>query len=70
MEINVCFEIYTSFKGPWGFKFFNKADMSQYVKDLLNILNVPDHFVTQEMCNEAVQRDPWALRYVPDQYKT
>ena len=31
------FEIYTSFKGRWGFKFFNKVDMSQYVKDLLNI---------------------------------
>ena len=51
--------------------------MSQYVKDLLNIWYVPkvlkyipDHFVTQEMCNEAVQSEPWALRFVPDQYKT
>ena len=22
------------------------------------------------MCNEAVQSEPWALRFVPDQYKT
>ena len=51
----------------------NKVDMSQYVKDLLNILVlmfVPDQYVTQEMCNEAVQRAPWALKYVSDKFIT
>ena len=27
-------------------------------------------FITQEMCNEAVQSDPEMLEHVPDQYKT
>ena len=27
-------------------------------------------FLTQEMCNEAVQSDPEMLKFVPDQYKT
>ena len=27
-------------------------------------------FLTQEMCNEAVQSDLWVLEHVPDQYKT
>ena len=51
----------------------NKVDISQYVKDLLNIWFlrfVPDQFKTQEICNRAVQSDPWVLRYVPDQFKT
>ena len=43
----------------------------QYAKeDLLNIWYVPEHLKTQEMCNEAVQMDPWALRYVPDHFVT
>ena len=32
--------------------------------------HVPDQYKTQEMCNEAVQRDPWILEYVPDQFVT
>ena len=34
------------------------------------LVRVPNQFVTQEMCNEAVQSDPWVIRFVPDQYKT
>ena len=30
------------------------------------IAHVPDHFKTQEMCNEAVEVDPSFLQYVPD----
>ena len=42
-----------------------KGDMiSNWFKEIL------DQFVTQEMCNEAVQRNPWMLEFVPDQYKT
>ena len=31
---------------------------------------VPDQYKMREMCNEAVQSDPWMLEDVPDQYKT
>ena len=31
---------------------------------------VPDHLKTQEMCYEAVDKDPWNLVYVPDWFKT
>ena len=30
----------------------------------------PDRFKTQEMCNKAVEKDPWALRFLPDHLKT
>ena len=30
----------------------------------------PDHFKTQGMCNEAVEKNPHMLGHVPDQYKT
>ena len=32
--------------------------------------HVPDQFVTQEMCNEAVQKVPCTLEYVPDHFVT
>ena len=31
---------------------------------------VPDHFKTQEMCNEAAEEEPSSLRYVPDYFVT
>ena len=33
--------------------------------------SIRDRFITQEMCNEAVEAGtwPWVLRYVPGQYK-
>ena len=31
---------------------------------------VPDHLMTQEMCNEAVRIKPFLLKYVPDHLKT
>ena len=31
---------------------------------------VPDHFRTQEMCNEAVYIGPRSLAFVPDHFKT
>ena len=31
---------------------------------------VPDRFETQDMCNEAVHREPSTLWYVPDPFKT
>ena len=31
---------------------------------------VPDHFKTEEMCNEAVLVDPWLMYDVPDYLKT
>ena len=31
---------------------------------------VPDHFKTQEMCNEAVYMKPYSLPYVPDWFVT
>ena len=30
------------------------------------LYHVPDRFKTQEMCNEAMYRGPWHLKYVPD----
>ena len=36
------------------------------VKDLLNIRLVPNQIETQEMCNEAVKKNPWTLEHVPD----
>ena len=30
----------------------------------------PDHFKIQEMCNKAVVRSPYALRFVPDWFVT
>ena len=32
--------------------------------------HVPDYFVTQEMCNKAVEKDLWALKDVPDHFVT
>ena len=43
--------------------------LCQYVKDLLNIWYV-NQFVKQKMCNEAVEKNPWVLEHVSDQYKT
>ena len=34
------------------------------------IKGIPHRFETHEMCNEAVEEDPWALKYFPDEYKT
>ena len=31
---------------------------------------VPYHFKTEEMCNQAVEVDPWQLTDVPDHFKT
>ena len=31
---------------------------------------VPDQYKTPEMCEKAVEEDPWLLKFVPDQYKT
>ena len=31
---------------------------------------VPDHLKTKQMCNYAVQKLPFVIRYVSDQYKT
>ena len=42
----------------------------QYVKDLLNISYFSNQFKTQEMCNQAVEGDPWMLKHVPNQFKT
>ena len=33
------------------------------------ICHVPDHFKTEEMCNDAVWVDPLHLKYVPDHFK-
>ena len=44
--------------------------LCQYVKDLLNIWYVPDQYKTQEMCNEVVEKSPYALSYVPDHFVT
>ena len=33
------------------------------------IIVIPDHFMTQEMCERAVEVDPWFLEYVPDHLK-
>ena len=32
--------------------------------------NDPDHYKTQEMCEKAVEKDPWRLYDVPDHFKT
>ena len=42
--------------------------LCRYVKDLLNIWY--DKFETQEMCNEAVKKNPLTLKHVPDQFVT
>ena len=34
-----------------------------------NFMN-PEQFKTQEMCDEAVDKDPWNFKYVPDCFKT
>ena len=34
------------------------------------LLFVPDHFKTQDVCNEVVRREPYNLRYAPDHLKT
>ena len=31
---------------------------------------IPDQYKTQEMCNEAVEKNPWVLELVPDQFVT
>ena len=28
--------------------------------------HIPDYFETPEMCNKAVEVDPWQLKYVPE----
>ena len=51
---------------------FWKYEMS--IKALGKVLNPmrdnPDHLKTQEMCNEAVRREPYTLECVPDHLKT
>ena len=32
--------------------------------------HIPDRFKTQEMCNKAVEVDPWQLKDVPYRFKT
>ena len=32
--------------------------------------HVTDRFETQEMCNKAVEVDPWQLKDVPNYFKT
>ena len=60
----------------WGFKFFNKVDMTQEMwneavqRKPWTLVWVPDQYKTQEMCNKAVQGDPWMLEHVPDQFAT
>ena len=35
--------------------------------NLWSLVHVPDQYKTQEICNKAVKKkDPWLLRYVPD----
>ena len=34
------------------------------------MMEIPDRFKTQEMCNEAVHIEPLSLEYVPDRFKT
>ena len=36
----------------------------------LSLMYVHDHFKMQEMCNEAVEENPYMLRFVPDHFKT
>ena len=31
---------------------------------------ISENFKTQEMCNKAVEKDPWSLMNVPDRFKT
>ena len=38
--------------------------------DAYLLKHIPDCFVTQEMCNKAVEKDHWMLIYVPDHLKT
>ena len=39
-------------------------------KDQWSLVEVTDHFKTQEMCNKAVEKDPCSLSEVPDHFKT
>ena len=32
--------------------------------------NASDHFKTQEMCNEAMREDSYAIKFVPDWFVT
>ena len=32
--------------------------------------HIPDYFETPEMCNKAVEVDPWQLKYVPEELIT
>ena len=41
-----------------------------YIAWLFSLKYVPDMFKTQDMCNDAVSKDPEMLEYVPDQFKT
>ena len=34
------------------------------------IVTIPEHLKTQELCDEAVDKNPLSLAYVPDRYKT
>ena len=31
---------------------------------------IPDYFKTQDMCNKAVEKDPWSLVEATDHFKT
>ena len=38
--------------------------------DLWQLEDVPDPFKTQDMCDKAVHKRPWLLKYVPDWFIT
>ena len=40
------------------------------MKNLEMFKFVPDHLKTIKMCKHAVEKLPFVIRYVPDQYKT
>ena len=40
------------------------------VRNLSSLRLVPDHFKTQEMCEKAVENNPYMQEYVPDQCNT
>ena len=48
--------------------------MIDSIYQLVNVLGLlkeaPEHLKTQEMCNEAVQMEPYSLAFVPDHFKT
>ena len=40
------------------------------IKDLEMLRLVPNHLKTKKMCEHAVKKLSFIIRYVPDQYKT